>query len=223
MDGNIKHLVTETVIIDYRGYQFEITDQSIIRYGLKSEETSPGYLVSKHFDEIYRILYILHLFKDNLVKESMAQYWIEDQKEFDEAPSLEKCLDALEKQFSLMTEGRYDEYFSNCKARYFGEETENSSIVFYRLPYLMDVQDIFWHILDLRDGKWYGSNNPKYTGRRGIPRIETTGEKMYAEMLDLIWKMDNGEDYISPEDYDEMRKWEEQMKRVAPDITRFST
>ena len=46
---------------------------------------------------------------------------------------------------------------------------------------------------------------------------------MYAEMLDLIWKMDNGVDYISPEDYDEMRKWEEQMKRVAPDIIRFST
>ena len=193
-----KRLVTETVVIGLKGYHFDITDSHITRYGLKSEETSPGHLVTRHFDEMYRVLYLIHLLKDNLVKESMSQYWIEDQKTFDEAPDLERCLDALEGQFSALTDGRYDEYFSDCKARYFGEETENSAIDFGNLPYCMAVQDIFWHLFDLRDGKWHGSDNPRYNDRRGIPRIETTGERMYGEMLDLIWRMDHGEDYVSP-------------------------
>ena len=130
-----KRLVTETVVIGLKGYHFDITDSHITRYGLKKTETSPGHLVTGHFDEVYRVLYILHLLKDNLVKESMSQYWIENQKAFDEAPYLERCLDALEKQFSLMTECRYDEYFSDCKSRYFREETENSSIDFNKINF----------------------------------------------------------------------------------------
>ena len=183
-----KRLVTETVIIGLTGYQYDISDKCIIRYGMKSEKTSPGYLVKKHFDEVYNVLYLIHLLKDTLVKEAMEQFWIEDQEKYGKAPLLAKCLDALEGQLSLMCEGKYDEYFKYCKTRYAGEDPDGD---YNRLPFWSEMQDLFWHILDLRNGKWHGSKNPRYEGRRGIPRIETIGKRMYSEALDLIWKMDN--------------------------------
>ena len=55
----------------------------------------------------------------------------------------------------------------------------------------MKMQDIFWDILDLREGRYHRSGNLRYEGRRGIPKIETIGERLYVEFLDLIWRMDN--------------------------------
>lgn len=60
----------------------------------------------------------------------------------------------------------------------------------FNLPFEMWMQDIFWDILDLREGKYHNSGNPRYKGRRGIPRIETIGERMYAKLLELIWALD---------------------------------
>ena len=183
-----KRFVTETVIIGLTGYQYDISDKCIIRYGMKTEEKSLGYLVKKHFDEVCNVLYLIHLLKDTLVKEAMEQFWIEDQEKYEKAPLLAKCLDALEQQLSLMSEAEYDEYFKYCKTRYAGEDPDGD---YNRLPFWSEMQDLFWHILDLRNGKWHGSKNPRYEGRRGIPRIETIGKRMYSEALDLIWKMDN--------------------------------
>ena len=46
-------------------------------------------------------------------------------------------------------------------------------------------------IKKLREGKYHGSDSPRYEGRRGIPRIETVGKRLVDAIVALIWKMDN--------------------------------
>ena len=71
-----KIINTETVFIGSKAYRFEITGESITRYGLKSEETSPGNLVKDHFEAVFGVLYLTHLLKDSEVKESISMYWM---------------------------------------------------------------------------------------------------------------------------------------------------
>ena len=125
-------------------------------------------------------------------------YWMgeEEKKKYEEAPSLVKVLDALDKQLSLMTDGMYYEYYNDCRKRHDGEGSDER----FDLPFEMQMQDIFWDILDLREGRYHNSGNLKYEGRRGIPKIETIGERLYAQLLDLIWRMDHGTGYIPPEE-----------------------
>ena len=211
-----KYISTETVIINMTGYRFEITGDHIIRYGLKTSETSKGHLVKRHFDNVFGVLYLSHLLKDCGVKESISSYWMgeEEKKRYEEAPTLEKCVDMLCRQLSLLTDGVYDEYYENCRKRHGGvtpdgkrsygldadgnfydtEKRDDESGDGWRdfnLPFEMQMQDIFWDILDLREGKYHRSGNFRYDDRRGIPKIETVGERMYSRLLDMIWKMDN--------------------------------
>ena len=213
-----KYIRTETVIIDMRGYSFEITGEGITRYGMKTEEKSPGLLVSTHFEPVFGCLYLAHLLKDCEVKEAMAQWAIEDQKKYEEAPEMGKVLDALLKQLSLLTDGQYDQYYEDCRIRHDGLDGEHRS---FDLPYEMRLQDIFWEILDLKEGRYHGSGNPRYEGRRGIPRIETVGERIYTKLLDLIWRMDHGVGYRTPEEIEARRRDEELMKKVIPPVTPF--
>lgn len=214
-----KYIATETVVINMRGYWFEITGEKITRHGMKTEETSPGNLVRDHFEPVFGVLYLTHLLKDGEVKESIAYYGMgeEEKKKYEEAPELSKVLDALCKQLSLMTDGAYDAYYEDCRKRH-DEGIEGDWRQFSDLPYATQMQDIFWHILDLREGRYHGSENPRYEGRRGIPRIETVGEKLYAELLDLIWRMDHGAGYQSPEEIEAKKRDEELMRRIIPDI-----
>jgi hypothetical protein len=80
------------------------------------------------------------------------------------------------------------------------------------------MQDIFWDILNLREGRYHGSGNPRYEGRRGIPRIETVGERLEAKLLDLIWRMDHGAGYMSPEEIEAKRIDEEHMSKIIPPV-----
>lgn len=82
----------------------------------------------------------------------------------------------------------------------------------------MQMQDIFWHILDLKEGRYHGSGNLKYEGRRRVPRIETIGEKLYGNLLALIWRMDNGEGYIPAEEAEPRRRETERMSKIIPSI-----
>ena len=102
-------------------YCFEITGEFISRLSVKGEETLPGCLVKSHFEPVFCSLFLVHLLKDCEVKEAMAQWYIEDQKKFDEAPALEKVLNASLKQFRLLTDGQYP---SNCTDR----KTERSRV-----------------------------------------------------------------------------------------------
>ena len=210
-----KYIQTETVIINMTGYRFEITGESITRYGMKSQETSPGVLVKTHFEPVFGCLYLAHLLKDCEVKEAMEQWAIEDQKKYDEAPGLGKVLDALLKQLSLLTDGEYDEYYEDCRKRHDGLDDEHRS--FY-LPYEMRMQDIFWEIFDLKEGRYHGSGNIRYEGRRGIPRIETVGERIYTKLLDLIWRMDHGVGYRSPEEIEAKKRDQERMCKIIPSV-----
>lgn len=209
-----KYIQTETVIINMTGYRFEITGEGITRYGMKSQETSPGVLVKTHFDPVFGVLYLTHLLKDCEVKEAMAQWAIEDQKKYDEAPGLGKVLDALLKQLSLLTDGEYDDYYEDCRKRHDGEDGSGS----FNLPYEMRMQDIFWDILDLKEGRYHGSGNIRYEGRRGIPRIETTGERLYTKLLDLIWRMDHGAGYVPAEEIEARKRDQERMSKIIPSI-----
>ncbi len=214
-----KYIATETVIINMRGYWFEITGERITRHGMKTEETSPGLLVKDHFESVFGVLYLTHLLKDNEVKESIAMYLMgeDEKKKYEEAPTLEIVLNALCKQISLITDGVYDAYYEDCRKRH-DEEEEGDWQQFNSLPYLMQMQDIFWHILDLREGRYHGSSNLKYEGRRSIPSIETIGEKMYAELLDLIWRMDHGAGYQTPEEIEAKKRDKERMSRIIPPV-----
>lgn len=215
-----KYIATETVIINMKGYWFEITGEKITRHGMKTEETSSGNLVKDHFEPVFGVLYLTHLLKDGEVKESIAYYGMgeEEKKKYEEAPTLDKVLDALCKQLSLMTDGAYDAYYEDCRKRHDGEEGDGWR-QFTDLPYDMRMQDIFWHILDLREGRYHGSGNVRYEGRRGIPRIETVGEKLYTKLLDLIWRMDHGAGYQSPEEIEAQKRDEERMRRIIPPVT----
>ena len=72
-----------------------------------------------------------------------------------------------------------------------------------------------------QNGKWHGSKNPRYEGRRGIPRIETIGKRMYSEALDLIWRMDHGEGYQTPEEIEARKRDEEWMSRIIPSVEKL--
>ena len=165
---------------------------------MKEQDTSPGLLVKDHFEAVFGCLYLTHLLKDGEVKESIGMYWMgeEEKKQYEEAPTLEKCLNALDKQLSLLTDGEYDDYYEDCRIRHDGGESSKN----FNLPLEMRMQDIFWDILDLREGRYHNSGNLKYEGRRGIPKIETIGERLYTKLLDLIWRMDHGAGYQSPEE-----------------------
>ena len=183
-----KRIITDPVAINMNGCRFEITEDYIIRNGLKEHDISPGFLVKTHFDNVYEVLELAKLLKETGVREAIAMYWMgeEEKKKYEEAPTLEKCLDDLEKQLSLLTDGEYDEYYKDCQKRHNGGEGNGE----FNLPFEMQMQDIFWDIIDLREGRYHNSGNPRYKGRRGIPRIETIGERMYAKLLDLIWALD---------------------------------
>ena len=209
-----KYIRTETVIIDMRGYSFEITGEGITRYGVKTEEHSPGMLVASHFEPVFGCLYLAHLLKDCEVKEAMEQWAIEDQKKYEDAPEMNKVLDALVKQLSLLMDGEYDEYYEDCRIRHDGGESDKR----FNLPFEMRMQDIFWEILDLKEGRYHGSGNPRYEGRRGIPRIETVGERVYTKLLDLIWRMDHGVGYRTPEEIEARRRDAERMKKIIPPV-----
>lgn len=90
-----KIIETETVIINIRGYQSRITDKSIVRVSINATEESTGSLVSTHFEPVFGCLYLAHLLKDCEVKEAMMQWYIEEQKTYDEVPELGNVLDAL--------------------------------------------------------------------------------------------------------------------------------
>lgn len=217
-----KYIRTETVIIDMRGYSFKITGEGITRYGVKSTETSPGMLVVSHFEPVFGCLYLAHLLKDCEVKEAMKQWAIEDMKKYEDAPEMNKVLDALVKQLSLLTDGEYDEYYEDCRIRHDGlDEDEEHSHRSFDLPFEMRMQDIFWEILDLKEGRYHGSNNPRYEGRRGIPRIETVGERVYTKLLDLIWRMDHGAGYRTPEEIEARRRDAELMKKIIPPVLKM--
>ena len=145
-----------------RGYMFIVTEENIHRIGLE-EDVSHGLLVKDHYSEVYRAILIADILWKGKCKEAVALYTIEDAEEYDNAPTLDRCLTALEDQLKWID----------------GEK------------YVNERETIHGLIADLREGHWYKSS-PAFD-RPGVPRIETIGERIYTAILDMVWKMDNGE------------------------------
>ena len=114
--------------------------------------------------EAYRAMVIAKILMDGGCKEEMGIYYIDDQEKYEETPTLEQCVMALEEQLALI----------GGEERYGNETTHLKN----------------W-LSDLRNGRWYKSS-PEYDRPR-IPKIEMTGEKIYSGIIDLVWKLDNGE------------------------------
>lgn len=67
-----KRIITDPVVINMTGCHFEITEDYIIRYGLKEHDISPGFLVKTHFDNVYEDLELAKLLKETGVREAIA-------------------------------------------------------------------------------------------------------------------------------------------------------
>ena len=161
-----------------------VTEEKITRYCVNNEEVSKGLLVKKHYKEVRSVLWIAGLLKDGKTYESISAFYHEE-KDLENAPHMIECLDPLECQLSLLTDGDYTEIAEIIKS----DNPNRSALFDYK--YIVELQNIYYHIADLRDGRFYETDDIRYTGRCGIPRITTVGEKIYDELIDLIWRMDN--------------------------------
>ncbi len=121
----------------------------------------------------------------------MKTAWYHTEEDLKDAPHLENILNAMETQLNKLTDGAYSQTVTEL-------QQERPSLDSHK--YWSEIQDIWWEVKSLREGKYHGSGSPRYEGRRGIPRIETTGSRLVDAIMELIWKMDNGKD---DEDEDE--------------------
>ena len=164
---------------------YAITEESITRYDRKGESESQGLLVRKHYDEIQNALLVAGIMKEGSTFESLARYAMSPDDLPEKAPRLDTCLAALERMVSLMTEGEYDEVVNMLSA-----ETRPAASELEKHKYWGEMQEIYWHIKELREGKYIESDSLRYKGRRGIPRLSTTGARIFDAIVDMVWKMD---------------------------------
>ena len=165
---------------------FLVTEESIHHYALKNESESKGILVRRHFDDVHKTLWVANFIKEGDVYESKYRYGEEsDNSSAKSPPHLVICLDALEKLLSRTTDGEYETVVGLLGR----EEIAPAKLDEHK--YWGEIQDIFWYIKDLREGKYIESESLRYRGRRGIPRITTTGRRLVDSIMDLFWKMDS--------------------------------
>lgn len=164
------------IITTFQG-AFVLAENSITKHWFRKETASRGLLTQKHYKEVEASLDIAGILKNGQTQESIKSYYHED-KDLEGKPTLVKCLDALENQLNLMTDGEYNAVVSEMKSGHY----------FYDYKYLDEVQRIWGEIENLRDGRYYEN---EIFHRPGIPRIETTGARIVEKIMDLIWKLDN--------------------------------
>ena len=182
--------------------QYTISEDSITHRFFQQEEISKGLLVKRHFKEAELSLYTAWVLREGKCYEAISA-WYHKEEDLKGAPHLEKVLHAMEDQLELLTDGEYSSTVDLLK-----QDHPN----FDGHKYWSEIQNIWWEVKNLREGKYHGSSSPRYEGRRGIPRIETTGKRLVDAIMDLIWKMDNG-----AEEDDGLTLWEEMVNKVMPE------
>lgn len=160
---------------------YTISEDRITRQSIQGEQISKGLLVKNHFQDAELALYTAWVLREGKCYEAKTA-WYHTEEDLKDAPHLEKVLDAMEAQLDKLTDGEYISTVDMLKQ-------ERPSLDGHKL--WSEIQDVWWEIKGLREGKYHGSKAPKYEGRRGIPRIETTGGRLVDAIMDLIWKMDN--------------------------------
>ncbi len=156
-----------------------ISEDSIAHHFFSIDESSPGFLVKKHYTEIERVLYAAWSLREGKCYESIAAYFHSDD-DLKDAPHLEKVVAAIEKQMNLLTDGGYQKYVAAREKQDWKLMEGNR--------YWREVQDIWVDISALREGRYY--ENEIYH-RPGVPRIETVGKRLVDRIMDLAWRMDN--------------------------------
>ena len=165
---------------------FVVTEKSIKRFDQTGESESQGLLVRAQYDNVYKTLWVANVLKAGEVFESGASYSPEHGvSQPKQTPKLAVCLQALEHLLSRTTSGEYDAVIDILN------QEKKSPAELDRHKYWGEIQDIYWHVEELREGKYHESDSVKYTGRRGIPRISTIGRRLVDEIMDLFWKMDS--------------------------------
>lgn len=159
-----------------------ISEDRITRQSRQGEQISKGLLVKNHFQDARLALYTAWVLREGKCYEAKTA-WYHTEEELKDLPNLEKVLNAMEIQLDKLTDGEYGSTVEMLKQ-------EHPSLDGHR--YWSEIQNIWREIKCLREGKYHGSKSPKYEGRRGIPRIETTGGRLVDAIMDLVWKMDNG-------------------------------
>ena len=154
----------------------EINENSITKHWFSEKIVSKGLLVMKHYKEVEAVLRISNFLKEGRTYESITAYYYEE-KDIQDAPCLAQCLDPLENQLNLMTDGEYNAVVSSL---------ENRGSLEYK--YWGEIQNVWQEIKQLRASRFYEN---EIFHRPGIPRIETIGGRLVEKNMDLIWKIDN--------------------------------
>ena len=187
--------------------QYNISEGCITHHFFQQEEISKGLLVKRHFKEAELSLYTAWVLREGKCYEAIAA-WYHKEEDLKDAPHLEKVLHAMEEQLDRLTDGEYSKY---ATAKDAGEDNLS-------FKYWSDLQDIYFFIKDLREGKYHGSGSLRYEGRRGIPRIETAGRRLVDSIMGLIWKMDNDAPSTEDELYEAMGRFDDVVNKVMPDF-----
>ena len=156
-----------------------ISEDSIAHHFFSIDESSPGFLMKKHYTEIERVLYAAWSLREGKCYESIAAYFHSDD-DLKDAPHLEKVVAAIEKQMNLLTDGGYQKYVAAREKQDWKLMEGNR--------YWREVQDIWVDISALREGRYYEN---EIHHRPGVPRIETVGKRLVDRIMDLAWRMDN--------------------------------
>ncbi len=187
--------------------EYSVSEDSITHTSISGTQISKGLLVKSHFQEAELSLYTAWVLREGKCYEAIAA-WYHKEEDLKDAPHLEKVLHAMEEQLDRLTDGEYSKY---ATAKDAGEDNLS-------FKYWSDLQDIYFFIHDLYEGKYHGSGSLRYEGRRGIPRIETTGRKLVDAIVELIWKMDNNSASAEEEMAEAMNQFEEMTENLVPDF-----
>lgn len=186
--------------------EYNISEDRITHTSISGTQISKGLLVKRHFKEAELSLYTAWVLREGKCYEAIAA-WYHKEEDLKDAPHLEKVLHAMEEQLDRLTDGEYSKY---ATAKDAGEDNLS-------FKYWSDLQDIYFFIHDLYEGKYHGSGSLRYEGRCGIPRIETTGRKLVDAIVELIWKMDNNSASAEEEMAEAMERFEEMIPNINPE------
>ena len=187
--------------------EYTVSEDSITHTSISGTQISKGLLVKSHFQEAELSLYTAWVLREGKCYEAIAA-WYHKEEDLKDAPHLEKVLHAMEEQLDRLTDGEYSKY---ATAKDAGEDNLS-------FKYWSDLQDIYFYIHDLYEGKYVGSGSLRYEGRRGIPRIETTGRKLVDAIVGLIWKMDNNSASAEEEMAEAMNRFVKMTENLMPDF-----
>ena len=162
-------------------------------------DTEMGYLRDNHPRELQEILEVLNILADCGVRESREGYYIspEEREQVDAMPKLSRVTGVLENLLISLTDGAFEKYIRQGKTGKWPEE-DLGVRNFIEERYPVEMQAIYNLLTDLHQGRYYEALAVKTTEAgtshvpRGIPEIETIGKRVREQVIDLLYKIEDG-------------------------------